>query len=465
MSFIGSGALPFVSYTIGGINALAAKVVSSFVYQETATAHHASHLLTFTDPVVDAKEDLILRGKDDVTIQFGWRGPSSALPASTPKVARVLTYKTRLELNASKVVVYGSDPSTLINEDVKCRAFSNMKISDMVTQIANENGFIPFVDATDNGNLTFRQIWLSDMQFIKYILLPRARADTGRAEYEFYIRDGKELHFRNAAYAANISKKYVYGNAVGDVIDFISGYHGPAAAHLGGGKMTATGYDISNKKLLSVNVSAGDTPEKEVLGAKTPQSFAQIGRYFALPFRTQDEVQDWASHRYYTASKLNNSAVLKLVGDPEVHAGDIIDFEYYKPFTGEPHQSSGRYKVMKAIHEISYGTDSDAGYTTTLLLVRRDTKKGDQPSVGVKRVPKLEKQDPYLARGVTKESQILDLSAQGAFIQIPGFKEELAKVIRENPGLDRGLARTVAANNLALKARGVQQNPHINPNP
>lgn len=412
MTYIGSGAAPFISYTIGGIDILAAKVITGFIYQETASAHHASHLLTFTDPRVDAKEDVILRGKDDVTLQFGWRGQAAALPVTTPKASRILSYKTKLELNASKIKVYGSDRSTLINEDVKCRAFSNMRISEMVEQIASENGFSPFVDKTDQV-LTLRQIWLSDIQFIKFILLPRARAETGRAEYEFYIRDGTELHFRNADYAANIRKKYVYGNSTGSVLDFNCDFNGPAAAHLGGGKLTATGFDISNKKLISVNVSAENTPEKEVLGAKTPQSQASIGRMFALPFRTQGEVQDWASHRYYTASKLNNSAVLKLIGDPEVRAGDIIDFEYYKPFTGEPHQASGRYKVQKLLHEMSFGKDSGSGFTTTLLLVRRDMKKGDQPSVGVRRVPRLENQDPFLSRGVLKESRdIFDESPQ-----------------------------------------------------
>lgn len=80
------------------------------------------------------------------------------------------------------------------------------RISDIVAQIASENGIRDMViEQTSGDQFLLIQSFMSDEEFIRDRCLPRAVNAKGRGNYCFYIRDNV-LHFHSADYEARIQE-------------------------------------------------------------------------------------------------------------------------------------------------------------------------------------------------------------------------------------------------------------------
>lgn len=327
----------------------------------------------------------VLDSKGKITFKFGWTG------GNLSAAHQAWLYGSDYFFDSPDVpdaIITGSDYSLNINRGEKNRGFTKKKISDIVRQIASDNGLEAVVEDTV-GVYTVRQIWLSDVAFIKKVLLPKAvSAKNKRADYDVYIDYKGRLHFHTPDYQNQIYKKYVIGTV--DVREFRLTFHGEISNALGGLETRMHGYDPFEKEVLKFVANDASTKEKELLGEKTtmldlPRG-ATTGRYYHEVDETKQEVENSARARWYRAHRIRYTGVLKILGDPNLEAGEVVSVIVPLP-NGEYHHSSGRYLVQVAHHMVTRGK----GYFTTLYLARNGLLEGDTTLKGTKRKGILER--------------------------------------------------------------------------
>lgn len=81
------------------------------------------------------------------------------------------------------------------------------KISDIVREIADSYGFPNVIEPTKTNGLYY-QSYISDYEFVRRRMVPRALNDKNRGNYQFYFRDGT-FHFHTIDYQASL-KDFVY---------------------------------------------------------------------------------------------------------------------------------------------------------------------------------------------------------------------------------------------------------------
>lgn len=91
------------------------------------------------------------------------------------------------------------------------------KVSDIVRSIADFYG-LPFVIEPTKTDGLYYQSFISDYEFIKNRMVPRAINDKNRGNYQFYLRDGT-LHFHTIDYRAEL-KNFVYFGSPGSKISY-----------------------------------------------------------------------------------------------------------------------------------------------------------------------------------------------------------------------------------------------------
>lgn len=84
------------------------------------------------------------------------------------------------------------------------------KISEIVQAVVDRYGLPSVIEPTKTNGLYY-QSYISDFQFIKQRMVPRALNDKGRGNYQFYIRDGT-LHFHTIDYQAELKDFVYYGS-------------------------------------------------------------------------------------------------------------------------------------------------------------------------------------------------------------------------------------------------------------
>lgn len=115
----------------------------------------------------------------EIEVQYGYH---DNLSLARRMIIKKVTGGTRLS-----VIAYSK--AYLLDTVKRCRTFDNIKRSDAVHRVADENGFGPdrrFIDDTETVHETVQQARQTDAQFIR---------DLARREgFEFYV-DGDGLHF------------------------------------------------------------------------------------------------------------------------------------------------------------------------------------------------------------------------------------------------------------------------------
>lgn len=385
----------YLNYSVDGESIDPASInLQRFMLEETLASKAVQHVMHFYDPEGAFLSERLLRGDVEVGFQFGWSGQNA--PRSKSQIARVIGHTVKATGKGSHVFIQAADDSLRINRGVKNRAFRNMRVSDMVTQIANEHGLTPVVEAT-KGILTLRQYWVSDIQYIRWYLLQRAVSSaTGRGDYDFYIKDGTELHFHPADYSKKIYRRYQFGGTSEDahIRHFIPRANTELVNALGGLEMEVRGWDPVEKKEIVSLVTGSNTPEEELLASFAPQtelpSGSDAGRFQSLAYDDKDSVDAYARVKWYAARRLAFTAIMQVIGDPLIRPGALIQISLRKSI-GAFHGMSGKYLVTTVQHILKNGL-----FVTNLVLARSGALEGDQVLTGVQRtsVVEAERSDP-----------------------------------------------------------------------
>jgi uncharacterized protein len=293
-----------------------------------------------------------------VEVSWGYDGNMS--PPRTLRIQKV-TGSTQLKVEAL-------DEGCLMNRNHVVKTWTNLKRSDIATQIANANGYTGdrvFVDDTTEVLTAVLQARMTDAQFLK---------DLARREgFEFYIDfDGFHFHARKLGQKPLRTFTYYTDQGAGDILSF--NIENDLYARQTGGT-NAKGIDPKTKAAIDVkadnSTSSGTTslaPDKILITGISDRDGSVTGDYAqqtgsSTISRTTEKTNDSATRSTqgaFNKSQLNAALLtFESRGDPSMIAKIVITV------LGIGKTLSGNYYVTNVNHKIG------SGYTM-VVKCRRD---------------------------------------------------------------------------------------------
>jgi phage protein D len=251
-----------------------------------------------------------------------------------------------------RLVVRGHDRRHRLQRGRGTRSFTQVKDSDVASQIAQAAGLTP--QATDTGAVLdyLLQHNQTDLEFLE----ERAR----RLGYEVAI-DGKTLYFRphgnDGSAALTLARDL-------DLLEFQ-----PRLTTLGQvGKVTVQGWSVKDKEAITGQAAAGDLGTTMGGSDSGPQAADQafgaaaaavVGR----PVFSQDEADAMALGQLERTALSYVTGEGMVIGRPDLVAGTVIEI------TGFGRRFSGLYYVISARHSYTPAR----GYRTAFAVRRNAT--------------------------------------------------------------------------------------------
>lgn len=283
------------------------------------------------------------------------------------------------------LTVEASAESVLMNTTTKCRTFENVRRSDVVRQIAEENGYAAdatIIDDTEEIHEVISQYGITDAQFINRL--------SRREGFEFYV-DHQGFHWHARRMGQRPTRKIVYyldgsGEVIGEpsIENDITKKPGRVRVR---GRDPITGEELeavadndsdSERGTLSesVEIIDGDAYSTEAIAASTTISVRGSGSLFgsaaaasrdanigqeetvASSQQTQAAITAEARARYRRAQHVAIKMTLPIIGDPDMYAKTVFEFVCNST------RLSQLYYIKSAKHVIDQN-----GYVTTLKVI------------------------------------------------------------------------------------------------
>lgn len=242
------------------------------------------------------------------------------------------------------------------------------KISEIVQQIATENGAKFLVEETSDEESLYIQSYVDDVTFIVKRLLPRALNRAGRGNYRFFVQDNV-WHFHTLDYQASIQTL---------------SYFGPSSSmEL---KMLDRSQEMTNQGAAGVDLTVFDPytgqsavfsndPTKTINHAKITPSFPTArrmpgGRHMGV--NREQELKAMAQNWYERAYGSMYRMELQISRQPNIRLNNMMNISV-SPQDSTRSPWSGLYTVVQVTHAIDRG----ALITTALL------ERGEQAAIGV----------------------------------------------------------------------------------
>ena len=377
----------FLYYTIAGQDITVLDKLISFSYRSSIDSQAETSTLKLIDTTYDKIENILNEQGADVVFRYGYE-----TQLSNTKKAFVTKHYPVYEANGAKLYIETTDPTALMNRGSKNKGYYG-KVSGIVQQIAENHNLKTEIEETDFSQLLINA-YATDIAFIRDILRPRAiAARTGRGDYDVYMSEGKVLHFHPPDFTQNARGVYTFSQADrsklrGTVLQYIPFCNAEDSVREGGINYTISGYDYRQKTSLRHIASNSNSSGKVVVARKVradstnlPKSYT-INRYSNTAFDSQKLVNNAARTRYSHADRIRYSAYVRLVGDPTILAGDIINIVMPKPDGNVGlHHSSSFYLVHTVEHTI-FLDQGAIKYNTEVFLIRSGSLLGKERLAG-----------------------------------------------------------------------------------
>ena len=241
----------------------------------------------------------------------------------------------------------------LLNKQNKSRVFTSMTRSQVVAQIAKENGYeaeVQYIERTTMVYPHITQAGQTDAQFLKKL--------ANQERFEFYPDfDGLHWHPRRVGQKPCRVLQYYLPPLVGDVITFsvdndISGKPGQIAT---------AGRDPLNKKDVGGSASDSETQRNttstsiEVIDQRTGASHTGQVNVASAETRTTAETDNTSAKKVADGSFLRTQQAavllsLDIVGDPGLLSKSVVKVD------GISKRLSGRYFVISIAHKVEPGS-------------------------------------------------------------------------------------------------------------
>ncbi len=337
--------------------------VLSFIYEDSEKK---------ADKLVLSVSNWDLKNFDDPVwrkgniLEVSWGYPDDMAPTREVVIQKVTGFQT---LN-----VEGHAKSVLMNKLARCRTFENLRRSDVVKKVAQENGYGPSlqdVEDTEHVLPLVTQARMTDAQLLRRL------AD--REGFEFYVDfDGLHFHQRRLGQRPIRVLRWFTAPEVGEVLS-ISIENDVTAKP---GAVSVRGRDPLRKKDIDERGSNEKTqrdslaPVIEIVDPETGSTRLER-RNIAEDIRSTAETSSGtakreADARYRRAQHLTVELTATVLGDPSLLAKTVVEFQ------GISQRLSGKYYVREAKHKID-----GSGYTVELRCLRDGhSELGGAPSKG-----------------------------------------------------------------------------------
>lgn len=372
---------PYVDLYINQTRVTTSNYLVNFEVRKSITGWEGT--IELFDPTWTTLEALTMEKGVGTEIKFtyGWVGEQTNLI-----VGRLGEYTPEFDAEGVRLTIewaFGSMMSARIKRNVNWS--SNLKISEIVAKIANQNGWETDIEPTKGiFSQPIIQSNVSDMYFIKNVLAPRAVNMANVGGYKVSFEDNK-LTFRSLQTKdTNIYKTYkVYRGMDGEVISFAPSENVADMAQLGGRRVTIKSFDPLNKKMIKSETSYQDTNTsldrdgRKVSTIELDRDRGESLRIISKPFQKKSELDSYARVKYAQFSQYNYNAEAELLGDPFIPIMGNLQFSIITP-TGLLHYLSGVYKVEEITDTISNGS-----FTTAVTMCRRGSVSGNEELAGI----------------------------------------------------------------------------------
>lgn len=247
----------------------------AFTYEDHEQAMDVLEV-TLADPYLQWIDHPALQEGQEVRVRFGY---ADQLSPTKVAVIKEIGYDFP-ESGAPTITLKAYDKGCKLSADQVQRVWERsggIRASDIATAIATEHGLTPVVTPTVDRFPRLHQSKQSDAQWLAH-LAKTARADEGKGStgYVFYV-EGEELHFhpRGLEQPPVLALEY-FTDRQGILRSFRPSTQtkGDAA---GGKSAAAVGVNPATKSVTTTKADNASTPERPVLGSKTPQGEGKTG--------------------------------------------------------------------------------------------------------------------------------------------------------------------------------------------
>ncbi len=304
--------------------------------------------------------------KKGQVLEFSWGYINRMAPTRTAVIKKITGLKV--------LTIEAHAESVLMDTEVRCRLFENKKRSEVIEEIAKENGFTGIrvdIEDTEVTHDAVTQARLTDAQFIRHL--------ANKEGFEFYVDfSGFHFHKRRLEQPAVKTLTYYNDERQGDIEDLALDNDISKRP----GKVTRKGRDLRKKKDIEgvgSNETAKDEPTLgdyvEVIDAETGEkdgtsAINTVNDEVAPTSETSDAAAEKvAKGRYRKSRAATIQMTVKMAGDPDMLAKIVFNLKIASQ------RLQGKYYVSQATHTI-------AGSYRTELKIRRDASSSNVGLIG-----------------------------------------------------------------------------------
>jgi len=281
----------------------------------------------------------------------------------------------------------------LYNKAYKAPDGQGMKIHELITHIlVTKHKWTPaliiptrdIIDAehfkgTDPVRMVFHQNSMSDLDFIRRVLIPYAVSEDGQGDYVLIPRPDETgnptFEFRPRHYDTSPAGRefiYMWGDKNSEVISFSPSFAGAAWVNfVGGGEVDHLTFDPKTKQIRHNIKNQENTPDKKTEAPKTVQVTSTnpgtVNMKKDIAASPNAEIGDIKARAYWEHNWRTsaNTAELVIQGDPAVWPGQKIFVNLILPGNRVERASSGIWSIKQAVNSIKGGE-----WVTSLGLIR-----------------------------------------------------------------------------------------------
>lgn len=272
-------------------------------------------------------------------------------------------------------------PFIKLNQKDKQRSF-NDEISNIVSQIAQENGLKADVDKTDIKGV-FRQLNQTDYDFIRKVLLPKANSTQNDSPFFFWI-EGDTLYFKQLK-TDKPKHKFVLPHDVNEditapVLSFSPEFN-VMSGIFAGDKVKVKKLDPLKKEFSEEVIDNSSMSKRVVLGEKKTLTGSEKIRVAAHGNTKNEEVARY-KNMWSKLSDFPVKATLEILGNPFIKQNEIAEVLVYitnqKTKEVNLYHHSGNYFIKSVKHNISAGS-----FKTSLEMIKNAGIEGQEQAKGI----------------------------------------------------------------------------------
>ena len=267
----------------------------------------------------------------------------------------------------------GADRRLELAQGSRTRRWTNVRVSDIISQIASEHGLLPDVEQTSSLD-DYTQARENDWAFARRVARAAALG-SGRGDVYLWM-DERTLRLRAPQLTARSARSYDIAVVEERLNEFVGTYYGREADRQGAATLRGVGFDFDAKAGIVFEMNPGTAQTQPSLASRVPRRMADGLRVVAIFQDTKDTVVDAVRARWCRVAPRYMSVTINTRPDVTISPGVVISIEANLDQRRET-PWVGRYVVLEVRHTLVAGT-----MTTSLVCYRREAHEGESFPTG-----------------------------------------------------------------------------------